>query len=111
MEFQQNTGYSYREFAELAQNKIQNLLAVMKREDMIEWLCWSDPNGVYKDKDSLMEFGNIMSREEAMEIILRQTKKIAAWKNGDTDLGIVNVDTLNKSINCQIVGYTDFANR
>jgi hypothetical protein len=39
---------------------------------LIEWLCWNDRNGVYKDDDSLQEFGNIVSKEEAIEIITRQ---------------------------------------
>lgn len=39
---------------------------------MIEWLCWNDSNGVYRYKQSLSEFGKIMEKEEAMEIITRQ---------------------------------------
>ncbi len=42
------------------------------RLDLIEWLCWNDRNGVYKDEDSLNEFGNIVSKEEAIEIMIRQ---------------------------------------
>ena len=42
------------------------------RLDLIEWLCWNDRNGVYKDNESLQEFGNTVSKEEAIEIITRQ---------------------------------------
>lgn len=42
------------------------------RLDLIEWLCWNDRNGVYKDEDSLREFDNIVTKEEAIEIISRQ---------------------------------------
>ncbi len=42
------------------------------RLDLIDWLCWNDRNGVYKDEDSLNEFGNIVSKEEAIEIMTRQ---------------------------------------
>jgi hypothetical protein len=42
------------------------------RLDLIEWLCWNDRNGVYKDDESLQEFGNTVSKEEAIEIITRQ---------------------------------------
>jgi hypothetical protein len=42
------------------------------RLDLIEWLCWNDRNGVYKDDESLQEFGNTISKEEAIEIITRQ---------------------------------------
>jgi len=42
------------------------------RLDLIEWLFWNDRNGVYKDNESLQEFGNTVSKEEAIEIITRQ---------------------------------------
>ena len=44
----------------------------MTREQLIEVLEWNDPNGVYNDEDSILEFGEIMSREEAEMIIIRQ---------------------------------------
>lgn len=47
-------------------------LITWSRLDLIEWLCWNDRNGVYKDEESLQEFGNIVSKEEAIEIITRQ---------------------------------------
>lgn len=34
---------------------------------MIEWLSWNDRNGVYRDDESLQEFGNTVSKEEAIE--------------------------------------------
>jgi hypothetical protein len=36
---------------------------------------WNDPNGVYSDEQSLNEFGAIMSREEGLEIMLRQAEE------------------------------------
>ena len=39
---------------------------------LIEWLCWNDRNGVYKDEDSMREFDNVLSKDEAIEIINRQ---------------------------------------
>lgn len=42
------------------------------RIDLIDWLSWNDRNGIYKDEDSLQEFNNILSREEAVEIMVRQ---------------------------------------
>jgi hypothetical protein len=42
------------------------------RLDLIEWLCWNDRNGVYRDDQSLQEFDNILGKEEAIEIITRQ---------------------------------------
>nr|WP_314498680.1 hypothetical protein [uncultured Chryseobacterium sp.] len=42
------------------------------RLDLIEWLSWNDRNGVYRDEDSLREFGNTVGKEEAIEIITKQ---------------------------------------
>ncbi|MBJ7882251.1 hypothetical protein [Gelidibacter salicanalis] len=42
------------------------------REDLIEWLVWNDKNGVYRDEESLSEIGNILGKDEAISIIIRQ---------------------------------------
>ena len=42
------------------------------REDLISWLKWNDPNGIYSDQESLEELGNIMTYEEGVEIVVRQ---------------------------------------
>ena len=42
------------------------------REKLIDWLCWNDRNGVYRDEQSFLEFDNILGKEEAIEIITRQ---------------------------------------
>jgi hypothetical protein len=41
---------------------------------LINWLENNDRNGVYNDRDSMREFGSIMSKSEAIDIILRQQK-------------------------------------
>ena len=47
-------------------------LSTMSRTHLIEWLCWNDQNGVYRDEESLAEFGEILDKEEAYCIALRQ---------------------------------------
>jgi hypothetical protein len=42
------------------------------RLDLIDWLSWNDSNGVYKDADSLREFGYTVSKDDATEIMIRQ---------------------------------------
>jgi hypothetical protein len=42
------------------------------RQNLIDWLKWNDPNGVYDDKQSLAEMGNTMSYDEGIEIMVRQ---------------------------------------
>ena len=51
---------------------LENELNSWSRLDLIEWLCWNDKNGVYRDEDSLHEFGNTVSKELAIEIITKQ---------------------------------------
>lgn len=42
------------------------------RLELIDWLAWNDRNGIYRDEISLAEFGEILSREKAIEIMTRQ---------------------------------------
>lgn len=57
---------------ELKGEVLEAELNFWSRLDLIEWLCRNDRNGVYKDDESLQEFGNTVSKEEAIEIITRQ---------------------------------------
>ena len=75
MSFWKNSGYSYAEIVDLPTEKLLLLLNSMTRGDMIEWLSWNDRNGIYEDKQSLKELGNIMARDEALEIIIRQIEE------------------------------------
>lgn len=49
-----------------------DILKKMNRTSLINWLCKNDPNGVYKDSDSVREFGNKLKKSECIEIILNQ---------------------------------------
>ena len=44
----------------------------MTREQLIEVLEWNDPNGTYNDEDSILEFGEVMSRDEAEILLINQ---------------------------------------
>ena len=57
---------------ELQGADLENELNSWSRLELIEWLCWNDRNGVYRDEDSLQEFGNTVSKELAIEIITKQ---------------------------------------
>lgn len=57
---------------ELRGQALQAALNSKTRLELIDWLCWNDSNGVYRDEDSLREFDNILGKEEAIEIITRQ---------------------------------------
>lgn len=72
MSFWNTSGYRYREIVDIQEAELARLTHSMSREDLIEWLSWNDPNGIYRDDQSLKELGNIMSREEGIEILLKQ---------------------------------------
>ena len=64
--------HPFYKLMELKSEALKIELAKWSRLDLIEWLCWNDRNGVYKDEDSMREFDNILSKEESIEIITRQ---------------------------------------
>lgn len=64
--------HPYYKIMELTGISLSNELDSWSRQDLIDWLSWNDRNGVYRDDDSLREFGNIISKEEAIEIMTRQ---------------------------------------
>jgi len=64
--------HPYYKLMELSGDKLQCELNSWTRQGLIEWLSWNDRNGVYKDEDSLKEFGNTLSKEEAIRIITNQ---------------------------------------
>jgi hypothetical protein len=47
-------------------------LDILTREELIEWLCWNDRNGCYRDDEATAEFGEILPYEEAYWIAKRQ---------------------------------------
>jgi len=57
---------------ELSKDKLQVELNSWTRGDLIDWLCWNDRNGIYRDEDSLPEIGVILDKTEAITIITRQ---------------------------------------
>lgn len=45
------------------------LAADSDRQTLIDWLVTNDPNGVYTDEDSLAEWDEVMSLDEAWECL------------------------------------------
>ena len=64
--------HTYYKLMELKGEVLETELNSWSRLELIEWLCWNDRNGVYRDDQSLQEFDNILGKEEAIEIITRQ---------------------------------------
>lgn len=52
----------------------QKELQTWTRQSIIDWLVRNDPNGVYTDDDSIREFGEVMCKEEGIQLILKQQK-------------------------------------
>lgn len=72
---QEKLSYPYYRIMELKGAELNEKLNSWSRAELIEWLCWNDRNGVYTDEDSLREFGNILSKEKAIEIITEMINK------------------------------------
>ncbi len=66
--------WNYR-IMELRDEELLKEIETCTRETIIEWLQWNYPNGIYTDELSRKEFGNVMSREEGMEIMIRQIEE------------------------------------
>jgi hypothetical protein len=64
--------HPYYTIMNLKGDDLLNELNSWSRLDLIEWLSWNDSNGIYKDEESLDEIGNVLIKEEALEIIVRQ---------------------------------------
>ncbi len=64
--------HPFYKLMELPEKELRAMIKLMSREEIINWLKWNDPNGVYSDNDSLRELGNIVSKDEGATIMLRQ---------------------------------------
>ena len=68
---------------ELKGEALETELNSWSRLELIEWLCWNDRNGVYRDDQSLQEFDNILGKEEAIETQLNKniffTNEYKSW--------------------------------
>jgi len=64
--------HPYYKIMELNKDELQNELNSWSRLDLIDWLCWNDKNGVYRDEHSLREFDNVLGKTEAISIMSRQ---------------------------------------
>ena len=53
----------------------QHLLQAGTRDELIAWLCWSDPNGIYTDEASLAEDRPRLSLEDARQIMRDQRER------------------------------------
>ncbi|GAA4326063.1 hypothetical protein GCM10023149_28670 [Mucilaginibacter gynuensis] len=64
--------FPYIRAVEISDEELLKISLVLTREDLIEWLIWNDRNGIYSDEDSINEFGQAITREEALKIFIRQ---------------------------------------
>lgn len=64
-------GLSYYDIMDLPENELRTFLSHCSRLEIIDWLMWNDRNGVYSDESSLREFGQILEKEEGIEIIVK----------------------------------------
>ena len=48
------------------------VLKSMSREAIIELLCLNDPNGCYRDDECMLEFGQIMTKDDAILLAVEE---------------------------------------
>jgi hypothetical protein len=72
LEERHKLAHPFYRIMELPEKELKAKITFMSRDEIINWLKWNDPNGVYSDSDSLREFGNSMSGKEGEAIMLRQ---------------------------------------
>lgn len=63
---------TFKNISDSSDDILKKFFDEVSREEIIAWLSWNDRNGIYTDKDSLTEFGYIMSKQEGVEIMRRQ---------------------------------------
>ena len=71
----EGNNFPYDKVLDLSESDLSNLLAILTRQDIIEWLIWNDHNGVYGDEDSIREFGNVLEKDQGMEIMISQVEE------------------------------------
>lgn len=62
-------GVNYQTICNLHIDLLEEFFIKATRRDIISWLCWNDSNGIYNDKDNKREFGKVLSKGEAIEIM------------------------------------------
>jgi len=79
--FWKSSDFPYFRVVEISEAELLELISGLSRIDIIDWLMWNDRNGVYSDEASIREFGQIMTRDEGIEIMLRQAEDNRVVKN------------------------------
>ncbi|MDF0719195.1 hypothetical protein P0M11_04190 [Kaistella sp. PBT33-4] len=69
---EEKRSHPYYQIMELHGEDLCKTLNSWTRQELIDWLCWNDSNGIYSDEDSLREIGEILTKEVATEIITNQ---------------------------------------
>jgi hypothetical protein len=46
------------------------LMRTWSRQKLIDWLCWNDPNGLWRDKDMIANDMDPMSQDEAVDEVM-----------------------------------------
>ena len=93
--------HPYYKLMELSGEILETELGSWSRLDLIEWLCWNDRNGVYRDEQSLQEFDNIVSKEEAIETHNKKiffSYKIKKWVPDNQSLNTFSEEIITRQI-------------
>ena len=65
-------GVTHETLADADNDTINLILKEASREELISWLMWNDPNGIYSDEASMAEYGVPMEKSEAVKLMRNQ---------------------------------------
>lgn len=68
----EKANHPYYKIMNLKKDDLLKELNSWTRLELIDWLAWNDPYGIYRDQISLTKLGNVLSKERAIAEISKQ---------------------------------------
>lgn len=72
----EKANHPYYKIMNLKKEDLLKELDSWTRLELIDWLAWNDPYGIYVDEIFLAEFGKTLSKETAIEMMAKQILKV-----------------------------------
>ena len=72
---------TFEKYFKYTQTELKNELKTWSRHDMIAWLSWNDPSGIYTDKECKECCLKCLTKVEGTEIIMRHIREGYSGRN------------------------------
>ena len=66
---------TFEQYYNYSQKELKEELKTWSRYDMIAWLSWNDPSGIYSDKECKETCISCLTKVEGTEIIMRHIRE------------------------------------